>query len=492
MDKFDLYRDIASRTGGDVYVGVVGPVRTGKSTLIKQVMQKLVVDGIENPDERSRAIDEIPQSADGKTIMTTQPRFVPNEAVRVPIGENLAVNMRLIDCVGYLVGGALGAEEEGKERMVSTPWSEEQIPFSKAAEIGTQKVIKEHSTIALAVTTDGSFSGIAREDYVEAEERVVRELKECGKPFAIVLNVADVNAPSALQLKDELESKYDAPVLIKNAVNLDEQDITEILESILLEFAVTMIDFDLPRWVRALPIDNDVIKELIELVRGVGDSVNKMKDYEHIDTFFKTTEFWQEPSVINLDAGKGKIEVQLEPKDGVFYQIASAECGIEVEDSFDLLAQLKKLTKGRDKIEKLQSALEQVDTFGYGIVLPTMDEIEIQEPTVLKQGQQYGVQLKAHAPSLHIMRVDVETEVSPLIGSEEQSKDFVDSMLSDFENDKQAILDTNIFGRTLSSLVADGINNKLHTVPNDAEQKLRRTLGRIVNEGKGGVICILL
>ena len=400
--------------------------------------------------------------------------------------------MRLIDCVGYLVGGALGAEEEGKERMVSTPWSEEQIPFSKAAEIGTQKVIKEHSTIALAVTTDGSFSGIAREDYVEAEERVVRELKECGKPFAIVLNVADVNAPSALQLKDELESKYDAPVLIKNAVNLDEQDITEILESILLEFAVTMIDFDLPRWVRALPIDNDVIKELIELVRGVGDSVNKMKDYEHIDTFFKTTEFWQEPSVINLDAGKGKIEVQLEPKDGVFYQIASAECGIEVEDSFDLLAQLKKLTKGRDKIEKLQSALEQVDTFGYGIVLPTMDEIEIQEPTVLKQGQQYGVQLKAHAPSLHIMRVDVETEVSPLIGSEEQSKDFVDSMLSDFENDKQAILDTNIFGRTLSSLVADGINNKLHTVPNDAEQKLRRTLGRIVNEGKGGVICILL
>ncbi len=492
MDKFDLYRDIASRTGGDVYVGVVGPVRTGKSTLIKQVMQKLVVDGIENPDERSRAIDEIPQSADGKTIMTTQPRFVPNEAVRVPIGENLAVNMRLIDCVGYLVGGALGAEEEGKERMVSTPWSEEQIPFSKAAEIGTQKVIKEHSTIALAVTTDGSFSGIAREDYVEAEERVVRELKECGKPFAIVLNVADVNAPSALQLKGELESKYDAPVLIKNAVNLDEQDITEILESILLEFAVTMIDFDLPRWVRALPIDNDVIKELIELVRGVGDSVNKMKDYEHIDTFFKTTEFWQEPSVINLDAGKGKIEVQLEPKDGVFYQIASAECGIEVEDSFDLLAQLKKLTKGRDKIEKLQSALEQVDTFGYGIVLPTMDEIEIQEPTVLKQGQQYGVQLKAHAPSLHIMRVDVETEVSPLIGSEEQSKDFVDSMLADFENDKQAILDTNIFGRTLSSLVADGINNKLHTVPNDAEQKLRRTLGRIVNEGKGGVICILL
>ena len=319
MDKFDLYRDIASRTGGDVYVGVVGPVRTGKSTLIKQVMQKLVVDGIENPDERSRAIDEIPQSADGKTIMTTQPRFVPNEAVRVPVGENLAVNMRLIDCVGYLVAGALGAEEDGKERMVSTPWSEEQIPFSMAAEIGTQKVIKEHSTIALAVTTDGSFSNISREDYVDAEERVVKELKECGKPFAIVLNVANVNAPSAIQLKDELSAKYDAPVLLKNAENLTEQDITEILETILLEFAVTMIDFDLPRWVRALPCENGVIKELLDVVRGVGDNVSKMKDYEHIDTFFKNTEYWQEPSSINLDAGKGKIEVQLAPKEGVFF-----------------------------------------------------------------------------------------------------------------------------------------------------------------------------
>ena len=271
MDKFDLYRDIASRTGGDIYVGVVGPVRTGKSTLIKQVMQRLVVDGIENPDERSRAIDEIPQSADGKTIMTTQPRFVPNEAVRVPISDNLAVNMRLIDCVGYLVDGALGAEEDGKERMVSTPWSEEQIPFSKAAEIGTQKVIKEHSTIALAVTTDGSFSNISREQYVEAEERVIRELKECGKPFAILLNVKDVNAGNVHELKEELSAKYDAPVIVKNAVSLSDDDITEILESILLEFAVNIIDFDLPRWVRARPADNEIVRELIERVRAVGN-----------------------------------------------------------------------------------------------------------------------------------------------------------------------------------------------------------------------------
>ena len=492
MDKFELYRDIASRTGGDIYVGVVGPVRTGKSTLIKQVMQQLVIDGIENPDERSRAIDEIPQSADGKTIMTTQPRFVPNEAVRVPVSENLAVNMRLIDCVGYLVAGALGADEDGKERMVSTPWSEEQIPFSKAAEIGTQKVIKEHSTIALAVTTDGSFSNIGREQYIEAEERVIRELKECGKPFAIVLNVADPEAASAIQLKDELSKKYDAPVLLKNAVELGEQDITEILETILLEFAVNIIDFDLPRWVQALPADSSVVKELIGIVKGVGDDVSKMKDYERIDAFFKTAEYWDEPSAINLDAGKGRVQVDIMPKDGVFFKVASEECGIDISDNFDLLAQLKKRCRGREKIERINAAMEQVDAFGYGIVLPTMDEIELQEPKLLRQGQQYGVQLKAHAPSLHIMKVDVETEVSPLVGSEQQSKEFVDNMLQDFENDKQSIWDTNIFGRPLSALVADGISNKLQTVPSDAENKLRKTLGRIVNEGRGGVICILL
>ena len=295
MDKFDLYRDIASRTGGDIYVGVVGPVRTGKSTLIKQVMQQFVIDGIANPDERSRAVDEIPQSADGKTIMTTQPRFVPNEAVRVSVGENITVNMRLIDCVGYLVDGALGAQEDGKERMVSTPWSNEDMPFSKAAEIGTQKVIKEHSTIALAVTTDGSFGSIKREDYVEAEERVISELKECKKPFVIVLNVANVNAESAQNLKEELEKKYDAPVVVKNALAMDEDDISEILESVLLEFSVKTIDFDLPRWVQALPIDCDVVREIIECVKDMANDVDKMRDYDKIDSYFENATFWKQP-----------------------------------------------------------------------------------------------------------------------------------------------------------------------------------------------------
>ncbi len=491
MDKFDLYRDIASRTGGDIYVGVVGPVRTGKSTLIKQVMQQFVIDGIANPDERSRAIDEIPQSADGKTIMTTQPRFVPNEAVRVSVGENIAVNMRLIDCVGYLVDGALGAQEDGKERMVSTPWSSDDMPFSKAAEIGTQKVIKEHSTIALAVTTDGSFGSISRQDYVKAEERVVSELKECKKPFVIVLNVADVNAQSAA-LKDELEKKYDAPVIVKNALTLDENDISEILETILLEFSVKTIDFDLPRWVQALPMDCDVVREIVDRVKNMLGDIDKMRDYDKIDAYFENAEFWKQPSSISLDAGKGRVQVKMATGEDVFFKVASEQCGIDVKDDFDLLCELKTLCKDREKIQKIQSAMEQVETLGYGIVAPTLDEIELKEPEILRQGQQYGVKLSAKAPSLHIMKVDVETEVSPIIGSEQQSKDMVDGMLQDFESDKQAIMNTNIFGRSLSTLVADGINNKLQTVPTDAEQKLRKTLGRIVNEGKGGVICILL
>lgn len=492
MDKFELYRDIASRTNGDIYVGVVGPVRTGKSTILKQVMEQFVVDGIENAEDRKRAIDEIPQSADGKTIMTTQPRFVPNEAVKVTLGDNLSVNMRLIDCVGYVVDGALGADEDGKERMVSTPWDENMIPFSRAAEIGTEKVIKEHSTIALAVTTDGSFSGISREEYVPAEERVIAELKECKKPFVILLNVKDVDSDSAKSLRQELEDKYSAPVLLKNALSVTEDDISEIFESILLEFAVKTVDFELPRWVQSLGIDDEVVQELLNAVKSMGGQIVKMRDYEKIGEFFDGAEFWDTPASVNIDAGTGKMSVGLTPKAQVFYKVLSRECGMALEDEYDLLVTMRRLAADRDKTDKLRAAMEQVDSLGYGVVLPTMDEIELKEPEILRQGGQYGVKLRASAPSLHVMKVDVETEVSPIVGSEQQSKELVDGMLSDFENDKQAIWNTNIFGRPLSSLVADGINNKLQSIPTDAEQKMRKTMGRIVNEGKGGVICILL
>lgn len=492
MDKFDLYRDIATRTGGDVYVGVVGPVRTGKSTFIKQFMEELALDGIVNPDVKKRAVDELPQSADGKTIMTTQPKFVPNEAVKVSFSDNLTVNLRLIDCVGYLVAGALGSEEDGKERMVRTPWSEDEMPFSEAAALGTDKVIREHSTIALAVTTDGSFTDIPRAEYVPAEEKIVAELKKTGKPFAIVLNTVDVSSERAVALRAELEAKYAVPVLLKNVLKLTDDDADEIMESILLEFGVKLIDFKLPRWVQALPPTNSVVKELIASVKALADDVEKMRDYETIDGGFEKAEFWKIPSRIDLDAGKGRIVVEIQPKDDVFFKVASEECGVDIADDFELLCHLRVFAKGRAKTEKILAALEQVDRLGYGIVAPSMEDMQLEEPEIIKQGQQYGVRLKASAPSLHIMKVDVETEVSPIVGTEQQSEELVGGMLGDFEDNKQAIWSTNLFGRPLSSLVADGIANKLTNVPADAELKLKKTLGRIINEGRGGVICILL
>lgn len=492
MDKYDLYRDIATRTGGDIYVGVVGPVRTGKSTVVKQFMEKLVVDGIKDADARARAIDEIPQSADGKTIMTTQPRFVPAEAARVNFRDNLAVNMRLIDCVGYLVAGALGGEEDGRDRMVSTPWSEEDMPFAEAAEIGTDKVIREHSTVAVAVLTDGSFTGIPREQYIPAEEKVIAELKRTGKPFAVLLNTADPAAESARTLAAELAAKYDAPVTVAHAPSMTESDISAVMEDILLEFGVRRIDLKLPRWVQALPADDEVVREMLSAVRDMGEKVSKMKDYEGIDAFFEGREFWQLPSGVELEAGEGRIEVTVRPKEDVFYRVASRESGLDITDDFSLLANIRTMAAAKSRTERLAAALEQAEATGYGVVHPTVEEMTLGEPEIIRQGQQYGVRLSASAPSLHIMRVDVKTEVSPIVGSEQQSSELLGSLLRDFEGDKQAIWQTNIFGRSLSALVADGIRSKLDLVPADAENKLRRTLGRIVNEGKGGVICILL
>ena len=492
MDKYDLYRDIATRTGGDIYVGVVGPVRTGKSTVVKQFMEKLVVDGIKDADARARAIDEIPQSADGKTIMTTQPRFVPAEAARVNFRDNLAVNMRLIDCVGYLVAGALGGEEDGRDRMVSTPWSEEDMPFAEAAEIGTDKVIREHSTVSVAVLTDGSFTGIPREQYIPAEEKVIAELKRTGKPFAVLLNTADPAAESARTLAAELAAKYDAPVTVAHAPSMTESDISAVMEDILLEFGVRRIDLKLPRWVQALPADDEVVREMLSAVRDMGEKVSKMKDYEGIDAFFEGREFWQLPSGVELEAGEGRIEVTVRPKEDVFYRVASRESGLDITDDFSLLANIRTMAAAKSRTERLAAALEQAEATGYGVVHPTVEEMTLGEPEIIRQGQQYGVRLSASAPSLHIMRVDVKTEVSPIVGSEQQSSELLGSLLRDFEGDKQAIWQTNIFGRSLSALVADGIRSKLDLVPADAENKLRRTLGRIVNEGKGGVICILL
>ena len=492
MDKFDLYRDIATRTGGEVYVGVVGPVRTGKSTFIKEFMSKIALDGIENPDARQRAVDELPQSADGKTIMTTQPKFVPNEAVKVCFGDSINVKLRLVDCVGYMVDGALGGVEEGRERMVRTPWSDDEMPFSKAAEIGTDKVIRDHSTIGIVVTTDGSFTDITRQEYLSAEEKVVAEMKKTGKPFAILLNVKDRKNANAIAMGEQLETKYNAPVIVTNALEMDEDEIAEIMENILLEFDAKIVDFSLPKWVQALDADNFVVKELVDIARKYGEILCKMKDYEKIDQFFENAEYWDMPTSVSLDAGTGRIGVNVMPKQGVFVKVLNSECGLEIEDDFELYLTVNQMAKSRRKTARILDALEQVDQLGYGIVAPDRDEMELKEPEIIRQGQQYGVKLSASAPALHIMKIDVETEVSPIVGTEQQSEELVNSMLGDFDENRKAIWETNIFGRSLSSLVADGINNKLMSVPGDAQSKLRRTMGRIINEGKGGVICILL
>ncbi|MDR2634764.1 MAG: stage IV sporulation protein A [Clostridiales bacterium] len=492
MDKFDLYNDIATRTGGDIYVGVVGPVRTGKSTFIKRFMEDMVVENIADFNARVRAIDELPQSADGKTIMTTQPKFVPNEAVRVDFRDNLSVNMRFIDCVGYLADGAMGVSEGGKERLVRTPWSDREMPFSEAAAIGTEKVIREHSTVAVLVTTDGTVAGLERGAYVEAEERVMRELKALGKPFVTVLNSRDPYGENAQKLCAGLAEKYGVTVLVKDVINMNETDMTEILEGILMEFPVKLIDAAGPAWLQALNSENDIIKDLSRAMRGLADNVIKMSDAANAVGSFSESEYFKPPQISEIDAASGRIELSLATIPNLFYKVISEECGEPLENDFKLLGYMKQLKGAKEGYDKIKAALDSVAETGYGVVMPSMGEMTLEEPVIVKQGGQFGVKLKASAPSLHVMRVEVETEVSPLVATEQQGEELVRSLLDQFEGDGKSIWDTNIFGKSLNALVNDGMTKKLNAMPDEARLKMRRTLQRIINEGRGGVICILL
>lgn len=490
--QFDLYNDIATRTNGDIYVGVVGPVRSGKSTFIKRFMDALVIGNIPDKNARQRAQDELPQSGDGKSIMTTQPNFVPAEAVKVTLSENLKVNMRMIDCVGYLVDGAIGAEENGRERLVRTPWSDEEIPFRKAAETGTEKVIREHSTIGVLVTTDGTITDIPRDNYVSAEERVVAEMKALMKPFVIVLNTALPDSTATESLRRELEKKYDAPVISKDVLNMSESDVSEIMSAVLLEFPLKLIDVTAPRWLQALSRDNGIIKELIDILRKAGAEAFKMRDFAKLKEAFDGAEFFDVPDELNVDAGKGRIEIVLKIKPELFFKVLSMECGHDIEDDFRLMGYIRFLKKAETEYSKMKNALEAVYETGYGIVSPSADEMTVEEPEMFRQGGQYGIRIRATAPSLHIVKVDVGTEVSPVIGSEQQSGEYIETLLGKYENDKEGLLSTNIFGKTLSELMADGLHGKGESMPEEAKVKMRRTITKIVNEGKGGVLCILL
>ena len=493
MDRFDLYRDIANRTNGDIYIGVVGPVRTGKSTFIRKFMEAFVLENIADPNKRQRAEDEMPQSADGKTIMTTQPKFVPAESVEILLNESIKLNVRLIDCVGYLVDGAIGHTENGKERTVITPWSESGMPFEKAAEIGTRKVIHQHSTIGIVVTTDGTITEIDRSKYLEAEERVVSELKNIGKPFVILLNSKAPSSADAINLKAILEERYGVPVLLQNVEKIGKEEVNDILDSILREFPVKVMDVELPKWMRSLDRGNPVIRDIMQRLAKAADSIAKMKDFNlEILKCFEESEYAEGVGDAAIDMGKGKISFPVRPKPGLFYSILSGIAGEDVSDEYVMLTLVKRLKNADREYSKLSRALYDVENFGYGVVTPTTEEMSLEEPVIVKQGGRFGVKLKASAPSLHIMRVDVEAEINPIIGTEQQSEDMIKYLLSEFENNKQGLWDTNMFGKSLNMMVKEGLNNKINAMPEDARNKIRRTLTRIVNEGKGGVVCILL
>ena len=491
MEKFEIYEDIKTRTNGDIYIGVVGPVRVGKSTFITQFMQKLVVPNIEEKNKKKRTVDELPQSADGKTIMTTQPHFVPNEAVNIKVA-NAQMKVRMIDCVGYVVSGVMGHTEGDKPRLVKTPWSEEELPFEEAAELGTDKVINEHSTIGVVVTTDGSVTDIPRENYLEAEERVVAQMKASGKPFVIVLNCKNPNSSECKKLSASIEKQYNVPVVPMNALEMKDEDVDKVIENVLMEFPVTSIKISMPEWLRALDYDSDIIREIANEMRGLSANLNKLSDANKNQIAFAESASFEPITVSTIEAGNGTVRFNIVPKSDLFYQVLSRECGYEIADDFQLVSYIKELAIAKLEYDKIKGALEEVRQTGYGIVEPRREDMELGEPEIIKQGSRYGVKIKATAPSLHIMRVDVAAEVTPIVGNEDQSQDLAKNLVEQFETDPQSIWDTNILGKSLYSLVGDSINSKIGLMPVEAQRKMRKTLSRIVNEGKGGVLCILL
>ncbi len=492
MENSNLYQDIQSRTDGDIYVGVVGPVRTGKSTFIKRFMDLLVIPNIENEYKKERAKDELPQSAGGRTIMTTEPKFVPNEAVQINLGDNLKFKARLVDCVGYLVNNAIGYLEDDVPRMVKTPWSEDEIPFEKAAEIGTKKVINEHSTIGILITTDGSFSEIPREDYIDAEERVVSELKALNKPFVIVLNSSDPSSEYTTQLAKKLEDKYSVSVLPLNCSELNIEDINNMFGKILYEFPIEQINVSLPKWVNTLDDSHWLKQSLYTDIKNAFTNIRVLKEVKPCIDNIKSTDVINNSILQEINLGNGNINVSIELKDNLFYQILSDLTGVNITDEGDLFSVLTSFAQTKKEYDKISYALECAKATGYGIVTPSMEDLILDEPEMVKQGSKFGVKLKATAPSLHIIRANIETEVSPIVGSEKQSEELVNYLLSEFESDPQKIWESNIFGKNLHELVNEGLQNKLSRMPEDAQGKLQETLERIVNEGSGGLICIIL
>ena len=492
MTSKSIYNDIATRTGGDIYIGVVGPVRTGKSTLIKRFMETLVLPNIESDYERARANDELPQSAAGRTIMTTEPKFIPENGIDIKLDEACGFRVRMIDCVGYIVPSSIGYIEDEQPRMVMTPWYDEPIPFNMAAELGTQKVINEHSTVGLVVTTDGSISDIPRDEYAEAEERVVSELKSIHKPFVIILNCVNPAADETKALADNLTEKYGIPVLPVNCIDLDEAEIKSIISKILYEFPLREIALDLPTWFSSLSANHWLKNDLCTCVKEACGKMERIRDIYALPSSLCADENVEDSKVCEVELGSGCAEIKVALDGALFYKIITEESGIDIHNDEDLMCSVKELAKVKKKFERFRHAIDEVEATGYGIVMPTLEELTLEEPEIMKQGGRYGVRLKASAPSIHMMKANINTEVNPIVGSEKQSEDLVMYLLKEFEEDPIKIWDSNIFGKSLNELVNEGLHTKLSRMPDDARIRLQQTLERVINEGCSGLICIIL
>lgn len=490
MFDSDIYKDMAARSGGEIYIGVVGPVRTGKSTLIKRFMTELVLPHADG-DRLQEMVDELPQSAAGRTVMTTEPKFIPAKAVKVTV-DNAEARVRLIDCVGFAVEGANGFEEDGSPRLVNTMWSDTPIPFTEAAALGTQKVIRDHSTIGLCVTCDGSVAGIPREGYVSAEERTVDELKRIGKPFVIVLNCADPAGASAKQLKEELELKYSAPVVAVNCQTASVDELSALLRAVLFEFPVTSVDVKIPDWIRVMPADSSAISELLVRVRDACAKVEVMRECSLFDEAFANSKFWKGDVAVNLCLATGKATVEVGLQDGVLFDMLSEISGESICGEGALMQYVAAASEAKRNYDKVKDAFERAKLTGYGIVCPDDNDLSLEKPKVVKQGANLGIKLKATAPSYHVVKVDVSGEVSPIMGLASQSEDMVNGIMSGFETDPQGTWNTALFGKSLRCMVKEGLEGKVNAMQDDTRAKMRRTITRIVNEGKGGVICILL
>ena len=488
----NIYEDIAKRTQGDIYIGVVGPVRTGKSTFIRKFMETLVLPNIENEFKRDRTRDEIPQSGSGKTIMTVEPKFVPADGVVIQLKDSVSLKVRMVDCVGYIVEGALGHEENGKQRLVSTPWSKDAMTFEEAAEIGTKKVIRDHSTIGGVVITDGSVTGIERGSYIEAEERVIDELKSMNKPFVVILNSLTPKDEKTEILRNELEEKYEVPILPVNVEQMEEPDIENILETVLYDFPLNEIRINISKWVEGLEKNHWIKESIISTLKQCIANLQKIRDIDDIVNGFENLEFLDGVTVENVELGEGVVNIQLSTKQELFYNVLEEKSGFKIEEDSQLLNLVTTLSKVKQEYDKIEVALNDAKNFGYGVVAPSLSELSLEEPEIIKQGKQYGVKLKANAPSLHIIKADISTEVSPIVGNQNQGEEMVKYLLNEFEQNPSEIWESNMFGKSLNDLVKEQLQSKLYTMPDEIRFKIQKTLQKIINEGSNNIITIIL